>query len=81
MIKAVILIGGPSRGKRFRPLSLYSPVKPLFPIAGQTIIGHHLLALSKLGCIDEVLIIGFYNECDLDAYIRYAEVEFNLKIR
>ena len=32
-VKGVILVGGPSRGTRFRPISLYNP-KPLFPIAG-----------------------------------------------
>ena len=31
LIKAVILIGGPQKGTRFRPLSLDHP-KPLFPV-------------------------------------------------
>ena len=33
MIKAIILIGGPQKGTRFRPLSFDVP-KPLFPVAG-----------------------------------------------
>ncbi|KAK3830561.1 MAG: nucleotide-diphospho-sugar transferase [Linnemannia elongata] len=44
--KAIILVGGPSRGTRFRPLSLNVP-KPLFPVAGKPIISHHIAALSK----------------------------------
>lgn len=44
--KAVILIGGPSKGTRMRPLSLDIP-KPLFPIAGRPIIWHGIQALSK----------------------------------
>ena len=47
MIKAVILIGGPQKGTRFRPLSFDVP-KPLFPVAGYPIIYHHIDALSKV---------------------------------
>ena len=39
--KAVILIAGPGKGTRFRPLSLDIP-KPLFPVAGQPMIKHHI---------------------------------------
>lgn len=44
--KAVILLGGPSKGTRMRPLSLDIP-KPLFPIAGRPIIWHSIQAASK----------------------------------
>lgn len=47
MIKGVILIGGPQKGTRFRPLSFDLP-KPLFPVAGYPIIYHHIYALSKV---------------------------------
>ena len=49
-VKAVILVGGPSRGTRFRPLSMAqnSVPKPLFPIAGFPMIYHHLRALNDL---------------------------------
>ncbi|VVC26782.1 Hypothetical protein CINCED_3A008778 [Cinara cedri] len=48
MLKAVILIGGPSKGTRFRPLSLDVP-KPLFPVAGLPVIQHHIDACYRLG--------------------------------
>jgi mannose-1-phosphate guanylyltransferase len=47
MLKAVILIGGPQKGTRFRPLSLDVP-KPLFPVAGYPIMHHHIEACSKV---------------------------------
>ncbi|KAG7130239.1 mannose-1-phosphate guanyltransferase like protein [Verticillium longisporum] len=61
--KAVILVGGPSRGTRFRPLSLDVP-KPLFEVAGHPIIWHCLAAIGRIpdGQISEVLIIGYYDE-------------------
>lgn len=58
-LKAVILVGGPSRGTRFRPLSLNCP-KPLFPIAGQPMVMHHVAALAQLADMREILLIGFY---------------------
>jgi len=60
-IKVVILVGGPSKGTRFRPLSLDVP-KPLFPVAGKPLIWHHLSACTKLGpSLSEVILIGFYD--------------------
>lgn len=47
MMKAVILIGGPQKGTRFRPLSFEVP-KPLFRLAGYPIIYHHIGALSQV---------------------------------
>lgn len=79
--KAVILVGGPSRGTRFRPLSLNSP-KPLFPVAGRPIISHHLDALSKVKGLKEVLIIGLFEDKVFAPYIDNAAIEFpNLNIR
>ena len=57
MIKAIILIGGPQKGTRFRPLSFDVP-KPLFPVAGYPIIYHHISALSKVGVF--VLFFSYY---------------------
>ncbi|RIB15390.1 nucleotide-diphospho-sugar transferase [Gigaspora rosea] len=73
--KAVILVGGPSRGTRFRPLSLNVP-KPLFPIAGHPIIWHHLDALSKVEGLKEVLLIGFYEDSVFQRFIDDAARDF-----
>ncbi|EIE92080.1 hypothetical protein RO3G_16791 [Rhizopus delemar RA 99-880] len=79
--KAVILVGGPSRGTRFRPLSLNCP-KPLFPIAGRPLIYHHLDALSKVKSLKEVLIIGLFEDKVFAPYIETAATEFpHLNIR
>jgi mannose-1-phosphate guanylyltransferase len=75
MYKAIILVGGPSRGTRFRPLSLNVP-KPLFPVAGHPIIWHHLEALSKIKDLKEVLLIGFYEDSVFQRFIDDAVREF-----
>ena len=79
--KAVILVGGPSVGTRFRPLSMDCP-KPLFPIAGHPMIYHHLLALSKVPGMKEVLLLGFYENSVFDRFLLEAQIEFpNISIR
>ena len=55
MVKAVILVGGPGKGTRFRPLSLEVP-KPLFPLAGRAMIEHHIKACSELNDMQEVCL-------------------------
>ncbi|KAL4209296.1 Proteasome subunit alpha type-2 [Rhizopus azygosporus] len=75
MFKAVILVGGPSRGTRFRPLSLDVP-KPLFPVAGAPLVHHHLSALSKVKELKEVLIIGFFEDSVFSQFIEQASQEF-----
>ncbi|ORZ37808.1 nucleotide-diphospho-sugar transferase [Catenaria anguillulae PL171] len=60
-VKAVILVGGPSRGTRFRPLSLNCP-KPLFPIAGQPLLYHHLAALADVPGLRDIFIVGFFDD-------------------
>ncbi|TDZ16568.1 putative mannose-1-phosphate guanyltransferase [Colletotrichum sidae] len=81
--KAVILVGGPSRGTRFRPLSLDVP-KPLFEVAGHPIIWHCLTAIERVPGkeITEVLIIGYYEESVFRDFIKDATNEFpNLSIK
>ncbi|KAL2105488.1 hypothetical protein VUR80DRAFT_8299 [Thermomyces stellatus] len=75
--KAVILVGGPSRGTRFRPLSLDVP-KPLFEVAGHPIIWHCVEALSKLTTthLREVYIIGYYEEQIFQNFIKDAGQAF-----
>ncbi|KAF9145932.1 Proteasome subunit alpha type-2 [Mortierella sp. GBA39] len=79
--KAIILVGGPSRGTRFRPLSLNVP-KPLFPVAGKPIISHHIAALSKVEDLKEILLIGFFEDSVFSSFLQDAAREYpNLHIR
>ncbi|KAK3315787.1 nucleotide-diphospho-sugar transferase [Apodospora peruviana] len=79
--KAVILVGGASRGTRFRPLSLDVP-KPLFDVAGHPIIWHCLTAIDKVPSIHEVYLIGYYDESVFRDFIKDAASEFpNLSIK
>jgi len=66
--KAVILIAGPQKGTRFRPLSLDVP-KPLFPVAGLPIVQHHIEACSKVSDIKEVLLLGFYPASEMASFV------------
>ncbi|KAF3040460.1 Proteasome subunit alpha type-2 [Didymella heteroderae] len=66
--KAVILVGGPSRGTRFRPLSMELP-KPLFPVAGHPIIEHCFRAVAAVPEIKEVFIVGYYEESVFQPFI------------
>uniref|UniRef100_A0A8D0BVX3 GDP-mannose pyrophosphorylase A n=1 Tax=Salvator merianae TaxID=96440 RepID=A0A8D0BVX3_SALMN len=81
MLKAVILIGGPQKGTRFRPLSFEVP-KPLFPVAGVPMIQHHIEACTKVPNMKEILLIGFYqpNEA-LSRFLVSAQQEFKIPIR
>lgn len=81
MLKAVILIGGPQKGTRFRPLSFDLP-KPLFPVAGVPMIQHLIEACCKVPNLREILMIGFYQGDD--AIVQFATSmmkEYNVNIR
>ncbi|CAG4939367.1 unnamed protein product [Colias eurytheme] len=80
MLKAVILIGGPQKGTRFRPLSLDTP-KPLFPIAGLPLIQHHIAACAKLEECKEILIIGSYPATLMAQFVSDMQKEYHLIIR
>lgn len=73
--KAVVLVGGPSRGTRFRPLSLEQP-KPLFEIAGHPIIAHCFSAIAKVPSIKEVFIVGYYEESVFRDFIKDAATDY-----
>ncbi|KPI34475.1 putative mannose-1-phosphate guanyltransferase [Cyphellophora attinorum] len=81
--KAVILVGGPSRGTRFRPLSLdvpkarYPTSLPLFDVAGHPIIWHCLKAIAKVEGIKEVILIGYYDESVFRDFIKDSSREFS----
>nr|CAB3249825.1 mannose-1-phosphate guanyltransferase alpha-like [Phallusia mammillata] len=81
MWKAVILIGGPDKGTRFRPLSLDVP-KPIFPVAGIPMIQHHIEACSKVPEIKEVNLIGFFHYTEmLKSFITMAKQKYSLSIK
>ncbi|KAK1759896.1 hypothetical protein QBC47DRAFT_294046 [Echria macrotheca] len=74
-------VGGSSRGTRFRPLSLDVP-KPLFDVAGHPIIWHCLTAIDKVPSIQEVYLIGYYEESVFRDFIKDSSAEFpNLSIK
>jgi len=78
--KAVILIAGPQKGTRFRPLSLDVP-KPLFPVAGLPILQHHIEACSKVKDIKEVLILGFYPTSEMSNFVSEMNREYKVSTR
>jgi mannose-1-phosphate guanylyltransferase len=73
--KGIILVGGPSVGTRFRPLSMDLP-KPLFPVAGHPIIYHPLSSLAKIPGMKEILLIGFYDQAVFDRFLTESQIEF-----
>ena len=75
-LKGVILVGGPSVGTRFRPLSMDIP-KPLFPIAGVPMVHHHVSALAKLKDMKEIIILGFFEQGVLDRFLLEVQIEFS----
>ena len=58
----IVLIGGPNKGTRFRPLSFKVP-KPLFPIALKPMIHYPIQACIDHG-IQTVFLIGSYPSND-----------------
>ncbi|KAL1493992.1 hypothetical protein ABEB36_009668 [Hypothenemus hampei] len=80
MLKAVILIGGPLKGTRFRPLSLDIP-KPLFPVAGLPLIQHHIEACIAVTNLKEILIIGFYPVTQLQQFINDMQSQYKVIIK
>ncbi|PNF35588.1 Mannose-1-phosphate guanyltransferase alpha-A [Cryptotermes secundus] len=80
MLKAVILIGGPLKGTRFRPLSLDIP-KPLFPVAGLPMIQHHIEACVNVPNLKEILILGYYPTSELTQFVADMVQEYKVNIR
>jgi len=80
VVKAVILIAGPQKGTRFRPLSLDVP-KPLFPVAGIPILQHHIEACASVKEIKEILVLGFYPAHEMSSFIQNMEQEHGVSIR
>ncbi|KAK7602213.1 hypothetical protein V9T40_009654 [Parthenolecanium corni] len=80
MLKAIILIGGPLKGTRFRPLSLDIP-KPLFPVAGLPIIQHHIEACVRVPDLKEIILLGYYPSSDLMKFVQEMIQEYKIAIR
>ena len=78
MTDAVILLGGYTKGKRFRPLSIDLP-KPLFLIGGRRVIHYHLTALADLGTVRNVYLIGLDEKSKFSTFISECQQEFNFK--
>ena len=73
--KAVILVGGPSRATRFRPLSMDVP-QPLFPVGGKPIIWHQINALAKVDGLKEIVLIGFFEDLVFRSFLDKCGDEF-----
>ncbi|KAI6183125.1 NTP-transferase domain-containing protein [Aphelenchoides bicaudatus] len=75
-LKAVILVGGAQKGTRFRPLQS----KPLFPVAGQPLIEHHIEQLCELKNLAEIFILGFYPSDDFTEFIAKSQIKYGIAI-
>ncbi|XP_017781746.1 PREDICTED: mannose-1-phosphate guanyltransferase alpha-A [Nicrophorus vespilloides] len=80
MLKAVILIGGPQKGTRFRPLSLDIP-KPLFPVAGLPLIQHHIEACVTIEALQEILLIGYYPVSQIQPFVNEMQQRYDVNIK
>ncbi|KAG6470863.1 hypothetical protein ZIOFF_071943 [Zingiber officinale] len=79
-VVAVIMVGGPTKGTRFRPLSLNIP-KPLFPLAGQPMVHHPILACKRIPNLVQVYLIGFYEEREFALYVSAISNELRVPVR
>ncbi|XP_073140267.1 uncharacterized protein [Henckelia pumila] len=79
-IVAVIMVGGPTKGTRFRPLSLNIP-KPLFPLAGQPMVNHPISACKRIPNLVQVYLIGFYEEREFALFVSSTSNELKVPIR
>lgn len=68
--KAVILVGGDTRGTRFRPISLSVP-KVLFPAGTKSLLAHAVDACVEAR-VSEILLVGYFENSVFDQFI--AEV-------
>ncbi|EFJ11836.1 hypothetical protein SELMODRAFT_182999 [Selaginella moellendorffii] len=79
-VVAVILVGGPTKGTRFRPLSL-NVAKPLFPLAGQPMVQHPILACKKIENLAHIYLIGFYEDREFALYTSALSNELKVPVR
>jgi mannose-1-phosphate guanylyltransferase len=79
-VVAVIMVGGPTKGTRFRPLSLNVP-KPLFPLAGQPMVHHPISACRRIPNLVQIYLIGFYEEREFALYVSSISNELRIPVR
>ncbi|KAF9671530.1 hypothetical protein SADUNF_Sadunf12G0057100 [Salix dunnii] len=78
-VVAVIMVGGPTKGTRFRPLSLDIP-KPLFPLAGQPMVHHPISACKKIPNLTQIYLVGFYEEREFALYVSSISNELKVSV-
>ncbi|KAI8528985.1 hypothetical protein RHMOL_Rhmol12G0190900 [Rhododendron molle] len=78
-VVAVIMVGGPTKGTRFRPLSLNIP-KPLFPLAGQPMVHHPISACKRIPNLAQIYLIGFYEEREFALYVSSISNELKVPV-
>lgn len=79
-VVAVIMVGGPTKGTRFRPLSFNVP-KPLFPLAGMPMIHHPISACKSIPNLAQIFLIGFYEEREFAMYVSSISNELRIPVR
>ncbi|XP_068641500.1 uncharacterized protein [Aristolochia californica] len=79
-VVAVILVGGPTKGTRFRPLSFNIP-KPLFPLAGQPMVHHPISACKRIPNLAQIYLVGFYEEREFALYVSSISNELKVPVR
>ncbi|RYR08393.1 hypothetical protein Ahy_B05g076064 isoform A [Arachis hypogaea] len=79
-VVAVIMVGGPTKGTRFRPLSFAIP-KPLIPLAGQPMVHHPISACKRIPNLAQIYLIGFYDEREFALYVSSISNELKLPVR
>ncbi|KAM7508099.1 hypothetical protein LguiA_018552 [Lonicera macranthoides] len=79
-VVAVIMMGGPTKGTRFRPLSFNTP-KPLFPLAGQPMVHHPISACKRIPNLAQIFLIGFYEEREFTLYVSSISNELKVPVR
>ncbi|KAH6797414.1 ADP-glucose pyrophosphorylase family protein [Perilla frutescens var. hirtella] len=79
-VVAVIMVGGPTKGTRFRPLSL-NISKPLFPLAGQAMVLHPISACKRIPNLVQIYLIGFYEEREFALFVSSISNELRVPVR
>ncbi|KAI3761343.1 hypothetical protein L1987_51755 [Smallanthus sonchifolius] len=77
---AVIMVGGPTKGTRFRPLSLNIP-KPLFPLAGQPMVHHPISACKRIPNLAQIYLVGFYEQREFALYVSSISNELKVPVK